>query len=105
MTSVVICPRHRIAYGLEAEALIASRAMRHRYPAAHVCPTCGYWHAGPRYAHCVSRKVPHSCKEEAQAHADRLNANPDGWGTNYPYECRKCGQWHVGRPHKGKTLQ
>ena len=101
----VICPRQRIAYQSESDALHASRRAAHRYPGAHLCPTCGFWHAGPRYQWCSTRKVPHSCEAEAQAQAGVMNAAPDGWGHNYPYECDVCGQWHIGRPHKGKTLQ
>jgi hypothetical protein len=52
----------------------------------------------------MCRKVPQKSQEEAQKEADRFNANPDGWGKNYPYLCDECGRWHVGRPHKGKTV-
>lgn len=100
----VLCPHQRLAYRSESEAVRASQSM-HRFPGAHMCPTCGFWHAGARYAHCPTRKVPHGSRDEAQEAADNLNARPDGWGTNYPYECEACGQWHVGRPHKGKRLQ
>ena len=100
----VLCPHQRLAYLTQGDALLASQAM-HRFPVAHLCPTCEHWHAGSRHTRCPSRKVPHGCKEEAQLAADRLNAKPDGYGRSYPYECSTCGQWHVGRPHKGKTLQ
>lgn len=52
---------------------------------------------------CGCRKVPHGSRESAQKAADRLNATPDGWGRNYPFQCAE-GRWHVGRPHKGKTV-
>jgi hypothetical protein len=100
----VLCPRQRYAYQSECEALRASREMHHRFPGAHLCPTCGFWHAGYRYTLCPSRKRPYAYKEEAQAAADETNNSPDGYGPNYPYECQRCGQWHIGRPHKGKAL-
>jgi hypothetical protein len=56
-------------------------------------------HVGP------SRKVPCGCKDEAQSAADEINKRPDRYGLNYSYSCVTCGQWHIGRPHKGKTLQ
>lgn len=98
----VLCPRKMVAYQQEADALAACRT---NIKGAHRCPICEYWHAGPLYTHCPSRKVPYASKSEAQTYAARMNARPDGYGTNYPYECPTCGQWHVGRPHKGKTLQ
>lgn len=100
----VLCPRQMLAYRSETDALTASRT-KHRFPSAHLCGTCGFWHAGALYARCPSRKVPHGSKAEAQSYADRLNAKADGFGVNYPYECPTCSQWHIGRPHKGKTLQ
>ena len=100
----VLCPRQRIAYTSELEAVSASQA-RHQFPGAHLCPTCGFWHAGHRYLLCSSRKNPYACKKEAQIAADETNRTSDGYGLNYPYQCDACGQWHIGRPHKGKTLQ
>jgi hypothetical protein len=100
---IVLCPRQRYAYRSESEALRASQALQHRFPGAHVCPTCGFWHAGHRYLLCPSRKRPYACKEEAQEAADETNKTPDGYGMNYPYSCASCGQWHIGRPHKGKS--
>jgi len=62
------------------------------------------FYAPPKYARCPSRKVPWQSEAEAQREADRLNADPDGWGKNYPYRCDDCGRWHNGRPHKGKSV-
>lgn len=59
---------------------------------------------GPLFVACPMRKAPHWTREEAQREADRLNATPDGYGVGYPFECPHCSRWHVGRPHKGKTL-
>lgn len=100
----VLCSRQRPAYRSEADALARSEKVD-RFPSAYECPVCGFWHAGPLHRHCSSRKVGHTSIREAQWHADRLNADPDGFGTNYPYRCDECGQWHNGRPHKGKMLQ
>jgi len=101
---VVLCPRQKIAYASHLAALNASRA-RDRFPGAHLCLMCGLWHAGYRYLLCRTRKIPYACKEEAQIAADDTNRTPDGYGLNYPYRCNACGQWHIGRPHKGRTLQ
>jgi hypothetical protein len=100
----VLCPRQRIAYAFHREAESASQ-VQNRFPGAHLCPTCGFWHAGHRNLHCRSRKIPDACKEETQIAADETNQTPGDYGPNYPYECDACGQWHIGRPHKGKTLQ
>lgn len=59
----------------------------------------------PLFMACPMRKAPHRTEAEAQHQADRLNAaRPDGHGTNYPFKCPHCDRWHVGRPHKGKTV-
>lgn len=91
----VICPRQKQAFD-SRESCDAT--------VAHLCPVCGFWHRGMLYVHCVTRKVPRASEQDAQREADRLNASPDGYGRNYPYKCTKCDNWHVGRPHKGKTV-
>lgn len=97
MEATVLCPRQKQAFATRKAALSDGAV-------AHLCPVCGFWHKGPLYLRCGSRKVPRATRTEAQREADRLNANPDGWGKNYPYKCSECGNWHVGRPHKGKMV-
>ena len=103
--SIVRCPTQRTAYLSQAEAISAAIGSDRRFICAHKCVVCGFWHAGAAYLRCPTRKVPHGSRELAQVAADRLNANSDGLGTNYPYHCPECEQWHCGRPHKGRTLQ
>jgi hypothetical protein len=90
----VLCMRQWIACASQLEAVSASRA-RHRYPGAHLCPTCGFWYAGHRYLF-AARKISYACKEEAQIAADETNQTSDGYGLN-PYQCDACGQWHTRR--------
>ena len=86
----VLCPRQRIAYTSELEAVSASRA-RHQFPGAHLCPTCGFWHAGHRYLLCSTRKIPYACKKEAQIAADETNRTNDGYGLSYPISAMRAG--------------